>query len=90
MRLLTTITMALALLASNASAFDPDDLQKLKDTGSCSRCDLSGADMWWANLEDADLGGANLMGASLRKVYMNGAILCNKTMPGGSIIYSGC
>ena len=72
---LTALTVAATMFASSASAFDPDDLQKLKDTGKCATCDLGGA----------DLGGANLSGA-----YMQGAALCNTTMPDGSVINSGC
>ena len=34
--------------------------------------------------------GAKLRGADLTGVYMKGAILCNTTMPDGSVIYSGC
>ncbi len=79
-RTLTALTVAATMVASSASAFDPDDLQKLKDTGKCATCDLGGAD-----LSGADLGGANLSGA-----YMQGAALCNTTMPDGSVIYSGC
>ena len=57
--------------------------------------DLRGADLGGANLEGtdlrgADLGGANLRDAMLNFTYMNGAILCNTTMPDGSVIYSGC
>ena len=77
---LTALTVAATMVASSASAFDPDDLQKLKDTGKCATCDLGGAD-----LSGADLGGANLSGA-----YMQGAALCNTTMPDGSVINSGC
>ena len=69
-RTLTALTVAATMFASSASAFDPDDLQKLKDTGKCTTCDL---------------GGANLSGA-----YMQGAALCNTTMPDGSVINSGC
>ena len=88
------------MFANSASAFDPDDLQKLKDTNKCMRCDLSdagllradlnGADLSGANLEGADLVGANLKDAKLNYAIMNGAILCNTTMPDGSVIYSGC
>jgi len=74
-RTLTALTVAATMFASSASAFDPDDLQKLKDTGNCERCDLVDA-----NLDDAYLSGAS----------MNGAILCNTIMPDGSVIYSGC
>ena len=74
-RTLTALTVAATMFASSASAFDPDDLQKLKDTGKCATCDLGGA----------DLSGANLSGA-----YMQGTALCNTTMPDGSVINSGC
>ena len=74
-RTLTALTVAATMFASSASAFDPDDLQKLKDTNDCVECVLSGADLSEANLRFADL---------------NGAILCNTTMPDGSVIYSGC
>ena len=102
---LTALTVAASLMASAASAFDPEDLQKLLDTNECVECDLSGADLSGAdliganlieailrraNLWMADLGAANLTEAVLRGTYMNGTILCNTTMPDGSVIYSGC
>ena len=130
-RTLTALTVAATMFASSASAFDPDDLQKLLDTGECVHCDLFGADLFGAFLVGADLGGADLSGADLRDAYlkgaylkganlegadlsgaflmdanlmgadltganlsyttyMQGAILCNTTIPDGSIIYSGC
>ena len=47
-RTLTALTVAASLIASGASAFDPDDVQKLKDTNECfQRCDLSGAILTW-------------------------------------------
>ena len=72
---LTILLAFLMTIGTQVSAADPDDLQKLKDTGKCATCDLGGA----------DLGGANLSGA-----YMQGAALCNTTMPDGSVINSGC
>jgi uncharacterized protein YjbI with pentapeptide repeats len=84
-RTVTALTLAATMFASSASAFDPDDRQKLKDTGECEECDLSGAVLAWADLEGANLGGANLEYAN-----MNGAILCNTTMPNKFVIYSGC
>ena len=77
---LTALTIAATIFASSASAFDPDDLQKLKDTNECNSCNLNGA-----NLRDANLSNANLESANLE-----GAILCNTDMPDGSVIYSGC
>ena len=82
---LTALTVAATMFASSASAYDPADLQKLKDTNECVNCDLIGAD-----LKGANLSGANLIGANLDFTYMYGAILCNTTMPDGSVIYSGC
>ena len=104
-RTLTALTVAATMFASSASAFEPDDLQKLKDTGNCERCDLMGADLVIANLEgaslvranlkEANLVAASLSGADLRNAIllgalMNGATLCNTIMPDGSVIYSGC
>ncbi|HAD29028.1 MAG TPA: pentapeptide repeat-containing protein, partial [Rhodobacteraceae bacterium] len=42
---LTALTVAATMFASSASAFDPDDLQKLKDTGDCVQCDLKDANL---------------------------------------------
>ena len=125
----TALTIAATIFAGSASAFDPDDLQKLKYTNKCKSCDLSGAnlhstdlsnanlnganlteaDLRFARLKDADLSNANLKGAiltaDLEGAFLNGAILsganlkganledailCNTTMPDGSVIYSGC
>ena len=113
--ILKALTLTATMFANSASAYDPDDLQKLKDTGSCVACflqnanlmdanlsyfnleiaNLSGANLEEANLKGANLKGANLAGANLNEArlsyaYMKGAILCNTTMPDGSVIYSGC
>jgi uncharacterized protein YjbI with pentapeptide repeats len=72
---LTALTVAATMFASSASAFDPDNLQKLKDSNECAECNLEGAD---------------LRGANLNYAIMKGAILCNTIMPDGSVIYSGC
>ena len=50
-RTLTVLTVAAIMFASSASAYDPEDLQKLQATGSCFGCNLGGA-----SLADADLG----------------------------------
>ena len=134
-RTLTALTVAATMFASSAYAFDPADLQKMKDTGNCVQCDLKNsyligaglitaniidpfatganlmdADLMGANLRSANLTGANLFGVSLRSANltsadlngadletaemryarMKGVILCNTTMPDGSVIYSGC
>ena len=90
MKLLTVLAITAVMFASSASAFDPDDLQKLKDTGNCIGCNLESAILSGADLSGADLSGANLKGADLNYANMKDAILCNTTMPDGSVIYSGC
>ena len=128
---LKILALAATIFGSNAAAFDPEDLQKLIDTGVCYECELSEfeivdtnslikyslesanlesanmvranleranlrdanlkrANLTGANLVNADLSGANLSGADLIMTYMNDAILCNTTMPNGSVIYNGC
>ena len=94
-RTLTALTLAASMFANGASAFNPDDLQKLKDTNSCVQCNLQGANLRGAflrgaNLQDVDLSSAVLRDARLIGAIMNGVILCNTTMPDGSVIYSGC
>jgi uncharacterized protein YjbI with pentapeptide repeats len=49
----------LALLTQGVLAFDAEDLERLKATGSCRGCDLSGADLHGLNLVGADLRGAD-------------------------------
>ena len=102
---LPILTIAATIFAGSAFAFDRNDLKKLKDTGECMQCDLreanleganlrgallSKSNLWGANLVGADLCGANLKDANLNLARMKGAILCNTTMPDGSVIYSGC
>ena len=92
---LTALTVVAALVANGAAAFEPADLQKLKDTGNCVECDLFKAILSGANLSRAYLNGAwlrkaNLNEADLTGTIMNGVILCNTTMPDGSVNDSGC
>ena len=49
---LTALTIVATMFASSASAFDPDDLQKLKDTGNCEECDLRDAYLASADLRE--------------------------------------
>ena len=62
---LTALTVAATIFASSASAFDPDDLQKLKDTNECRICDLTNANLFGANLSGTNLFGTNLSDANL-------------------------
>ena len=67
---LTALTIAATMFASSASAADPDDLQKLKDTGNCVECDLFKAILSEANMSRAYLNGASLRKADLSEAYL--------------------
>ena len=99
-RTLTALTVAATMFASSAYAFDPADLQKLKDTGNCVQCDLKnsyliGAGLitaniidpfaTGANLMDADLMGANLEGAKLKGAYLRSANLTSADLNGADL-----
>jgi uncharacterized protein YjbI with pentapeptide repeats len=63
-----------------AHGADPRDVQRLKQTGECERCNLVGADLRNANLrdaklKDANLEAANLSGANLQKANFKRANL---------------
>ena len=82
----------LALIASigpafgTASAFNAEDLQKLKTTGNCVECDLSGAVLIHWNLAGADLSGTNLMGVNLTDAWLAGANLMGANLSGAILI----
>ena len=63
-----------------AIAANDAQVQQLRQTGKCTLCDLSGAQLNGARLEGADLTGANLFeaqmyGANLKGAKLAGAIL---------------
>ena len=81
--------------SAQVGAYDEVSLKKLNALGNCPSCDLSKALLYKANLEGANLTGADLEGADLYKANLegsdlSGAILCNTTMPDGTIDNSGC
>ncbi len=65
----------LATVAANGHAFEAEDLEKLKETGRCIKCDLFGAKLIGADLSEANLEGANLIRANLSGADLNGANL---------------
>ena len=72
------LAVLLAFLVTNGSqvsAFDTADLQKLKDTNYCRKCDLSNADLVNGYLKGTDLNGANLNSANLKGANLKGANL---------------
>ena len=92
-------TIALVILAlltsvgaaiSAASAFNENDLQKLKTTSECAGCDLSyaqlsGASLSNASLSNANLYGANLSGANLSSADLTGANLSAADISGANL-----
>mgnify|MGYP006142920961 FL=1 len=75
MKISIVLAITAVMVAGSASAFDPDDLQRLKDTGSCVNCDLRNADLRGTDLSDANLALANLSGASLEGANLESANL---------------
>ena len=74
-RILTSLTVAAAMFANSASAFDPDDLQKLLTTKECRECDLGDANLYHANMKGASMFGAYLQGSNLESSDLEGADL---------------
>ena len=58
----------------------PNDVEKVRRTKSCQKCDLSGA-----NLSFASLSGADLSGADLHDAYLNGAFLLGANLSGANL-----
>lgn len=68
-----------------AFAVNPQDLNKLNSTNSCSKCDLSGANFASIDLYGANLKGANLSGANLKGTLFNDADLTGANLKGATI-----
>jgi uncharacterized protein YjbI with pentapeptide repeats len=73
-KLLAILTLAAPLVFSSAvQAGNPQQIQRLLQTGECIKCNLSGADLTGAHLIGSDLRGANLKGANLSRANIEGA-----------------
>jgi len=100
-RTLTALTVAATMSASSASAYDPEDLQKLLTTGDCISCDLSDlyfenfialelinireANLYEANLSGADLADQDLSGIFLQRANLAGADLSSTILTGANL-----
>lgn len=80
------LVACIGLASGNLSAYNDEDLQKLKATGSCARCDLSGAVLIHWNLSGADLSRADLTGANLTDAYLAGANLSGASLSNAILI----
>lgn len=73
------------LAASTAShGFDEKQLQTLKKTNICKKCDLSGAKLSNLDLTYVDLSGADLSGADLTNTVMQSANLSGANLSGAN------
>ncbi|MGR3295117.1 MAG: pentapeptide repeat-containing protein, partial [Candidatus Bathyanammoxibius sp.] len=61
--------------SGRAYGYSEADLERVKNTNACPKCDLSGADLSGADLVVADLRSVNLSGASLKDAWMSNAWL---------------
>lgn len=66
------------------SAANPDDVTKLRSTGSCAGCDLFGETMPGLQAPNADLTNANLGGASFYAANLSGANFTGATLDGAN------
>jgi len=78
--LICMLLIVAALTATKGYAFDPADLQTLKDTSICVDCDLSGADLTGTDLQTANLSGVNLSGANLSGANLSNAWLVDANL----------
>ncbi len=65
--------------------FDEKQVQNLKKTNNCKKCDLSGAKLNNLFLEYADLSGANLSGADLSNAMLSGGNLSGANLSGANL-----
>jgi len=82
-----TLLLGLALAARTivVRAENPDDVRKLRETGSCKACDLSNANLAGVNAHGGSLTNANLSHSSLYKATLRGADLTGANLDGAQL-----
>ena len=75
MAVVSALSLGAVLAALPAWGYNPDHVERLRETGNCLDCDLRQADLSEWNLRGADLTGANLFGANLARADLTGATL---------------
>lgn len=78
----TSVLLACFGFAEQSLALNQLDLDQLKATSACPRCNLSGADLTQVNLTGANLRGADLSGATLSEVNLTNADLTGANLEG--------
>ena len=74
-KVLSSVALVSVVLAIPVLASDPEHVEKLRETKSCEKCDLSGANFAGEDLSGANVAFANLRGASLAQAKLYRAIL---------------
>ena len=75
---------AVVMVVGVLSAANPDDVSKLRSTGSCAGCDLFGESMPGLQAPNADLTNANLGEASFYAADLSGANFTGATLDGAN------
>lgn len=83
-RLLATVG-ALVLTVGVVLAATPENEERLKATGSCTGCDLFGAELPGLQAVNGDLTGANLGEANFYAANLSGANLTNAVLDGANL-----
>ncbi len=78
----TTALLACFGFGEQSLALNQLDLDQLKATSTCPRCNLSGADLTQLNLTGANLRGADLSGATLSQANLTNADLTGANLEG--------
>lgn len=83
LKFVTTVALLACFgFAEQALSLNPRDLDQLKTTGGCPRCDFSGANLTEFNLTGVNLRDANLKGATLSNVNLSKADLTGANLQG--------
>lgn len=84
-----SMMLCVLMMVGVGHAFVSADVDQLMQTGLCSRCDLSGANLMGisgvSDLTDANLSGANLYTANLSGVDLCGANLAGANLKGANL-----
>jgi uncharacterized protein YjbI with pentapeptide repeats len=83
-KVLSSIALV-TVLALPALASDPEHVEKLRETRSCAKCDLSDAILTGETLNGANLEGANLRGAKLGQATLYRALLRAADLTGADL-----
>jgi len=76
---------AVVMVVGVVFAANPDDVAKLKATGSCAGCDLMGAELPGLQAPNADLTNANLSNVSFYAANLSGANFTGATLDGANL-----